>query len=213
MGRGVFQMFDRVGGLPMMATVLIMLATVPAAFQYGLWDSNAQQRCRRLELLLLTRLDGSSYWQAAVTAAWQRSRGYFLLAILMWLAAAFSGRIAWLQALAGLTAAVILWGFYFTLGFRAFSKGVQANRLGVALTMLLPLATWLAAQSDWPRLAVLLPPGSVYFGTTAASDLWWLIGPLSAGVATLLLARHSLHHGEAELRGWYDRHHGMGTAE
>lgn len=209
MGSVVFQLFDRVGGLPMLATAVMMLATVPAAFQYGLWDSSIQDRCRRLELLLLTDLEGISYWHAAVTAAWRRSRWYFLIALLMWLSAALGGVISGMQALAGLTAGVILWGFYFTLGFRAFSRGVQANRLGTILTLLLPLATILLARSDWPRLAVLLPPGSVYFGSTATTDLWWMIGPLCAGVITLLLARRSLDQCDGELRAWYDQHHGL----
>src|ERR1019366_6623554 len=113
MGRGVFQLFDRAGGVPMVATALMMLATVPAAFQYGLWDSNTHDRCRRLELLLLTRLNGLAYWQAALAAAWRRSRGYFVIAIFMWMAAALGGRITWMQALAGLTAGTILWGLYF----------------------------------------------------------------------------------------------------
>ena len=213
MGRAVFQLFDRAGGIPMMAAALMLLASVPAAFQYGLWDSNTQDRCRRLELLLLTRLEGMAYWHAALAAAWRRSRGYFIIAILMLLAAAIAERITWMQALASLTAGVILWGFYFTLGFRAFSKGVQANQLGAVLTLLLPLGTYLLAQSDWPTLAVLLPPGSVYFGATAAADLWWMIGPLAAGVVTLLLARRSLRQCDAELRSWYNLHHGLKAAE
>ena len=131
----------------------------------------------------------------------------------MWLAAAFAERISWLQALAGLSAGVILWSFYFTLGFRAFSRGQHANRLGIVLTMLLPLATYLLAQSDWPTLAVLLPPGTVYFGATQAPDSWWLLGTLSSGVVTLLLVRHSLVHCESELRRWYDQHHGIQVAD
>ena len=71
----------------MIATALMLLATVPAAFQYGLWDSSAQDRCRRLELLLLTRLDARDYWEAAAAAAWRRGRGYFAVAVLLWAAA------------------------------------------------------------------------------------------------------------------------------
>jgi hypothetical protein len=209
MGRIVFQMFDRVGGLPMLATAMLLMASLPAAFQYGLWDSNALNRCRRLELLLLTQLDGIAYWRAALSAAWQRSREYFVLAFLMWLAAAWAGQIAWLQMLAGLAAGTILWGFYFTLGFRAFARGVEANRLGIVLTMLLPLATYLLAQSDWPMLAHLLPPGSVYFGATAPPDLAWVLGLLIVGIVTLWLTRHSLRHCESDLRRWYDRHQGL----
>ena len=208
LGRAVFEIFDRLGGLPMLATALMVLATVPAAFQYGLWDSNAQDRCRRLELLLLTDLDGASFWQAASAAAWQRSRGYFILAILLWLASACADRITWLQAAAGISAGVILWGLYFALGFRAFASGRQANLLGITLTVMLPLTTMLVAHTDWRMLAVFLPPGSVYYGATATASLWWLTGPLSAAVFTLWLARRSLLRCESDLRQWYDRNHG-----
>ena len=61
-----------------------MLAAVPAAFQYGLWDSTDQDRCRRLELLLLTDLSGDDYCHAALAAAWRRGRGYFVVAVVLW---------------------------------------------------------------------------------------------------------------------------------
>lgn len=209
MGRSAFEIFDRMGGLPMLATALVILAGVPAAFQYGLWDSSAQDRSRRLELLLLTELDGTAFWQAASAAAWRRGRGYFLLAIALWLAAAFAERIAWQQAGAGIAAGVILWGFYFTLGFRAFAGGRQANRMGLVLTVFVPLATVLISQSNWPLLAVLLPPGSVYFGSTGDASAAWLIGPLTLAAFTLWLARRSLEHCESDLRCWYEQNHGL----
>jgi hypothetical protein len=209
MGRTVFEIFDGLGGLPMLATALMLLATVPAAFQYGLWDSNAQNRCRRLELLLLTELDGRAYWQAATAAAWQRSREYFVLAVFLWLAAAGADRITWMQTFAGISAGIILWGFYFTLGFRAFSRGKQANQLGLVLTLLLPLLTCLLAHSNWRTLAILLPPGSVYFGSTDSPNLWWMIGPLSVGVFTLLLTRKALLQCESDLHIWYNWNQGI----
>jgi hypothetical protein len=126
----------------------------------------------------------------------------------MWLAAAWAGQISWLQMLAGMTAGTVLWGFYFTLGFRAFSRGVEANRLGIVLTVLVPLATYLIAQSDWRAFAPLLPPGSVYFGATASPDLAWALGLLFVGIVTLGLTRHSLRHCEGDLRHWYDQHQG-----
>src|SRR5262249_47050159 len=82
MGRRIFQMADRAGGIPGLATGLVLLAAVPAAFQYGLWDSSVQDRCRRLELLLMTGLRPRDYWGAASAAAWQRGRGYFSVAVL-----------------------------------------------------------------------------------------------------------------------------------
>ena len=37
LGRQVFVTFDQMGGVPTLATALVVLAAVPAAFQYGLW--------------------------------------------------------------------------------------------------------------------------------------------------------------------------------
>ena len=82
-GRRVFMIFDETGGVPVWATALVVLAAVPAAFQYGLWDSNLQERCRRLEVLLVTRLSAFDYWHAAAAAAWRRGRGYFAVALLL----------------------------------------------------------------------------------------------------------------------------------
>ena len=81
------------GGVPGLATALVVLAAVPAAFQYGLWDSNTQDRCRRLELLLMTELGARDYWSAAAAAAWKRGRGYFFVALVLWLAGAIAGKI------------------------------------------------------------------------------------------------------------------------
>ena len=79
LGRRIFMIFDDAGGVAMWAAALVVLAAVPAAFQYGLWDSNTLDRCRRLELLLLSRLDGRDYWQAAL-----RLPGSAVVAISQW---------------------------------------------------------------------------------------------------------------------------------
>ncbi|MCI0683671.1 MAG: hypothetical protein L0Y71_16315 [Gemmataceae bacterium] len=208
LGRQVFTTFENLGGIPMLTTALVLLAAVPAAFQYGLWDSNTQDRCRRLELLLLTHLDGRAYWHAAAGAAWQRGRGYFAVALVLWLAAAVAGKLDVAQALAAMAAGVILWGLYFALGFRAFAKGMQANTLGIALTLLVPIATWLLLAGGWPVAAAWLPPGSVF--RAAGNVSWsWLAGPVAAGVAALWIARVARTHCDAELRRWYEQHHGL----
>src|SRR5207248_3581622 len=105
-GRRIFLIFEQGGGIPVMATALVVLAAVPAAFQYGLWDSNAQDRCRRLELLLLTGLDAHDYWEAAAAAAWRRGRGYFSVAGLLCVAAVVAGRLHVLQGLTLMAAGV-----------------------------------------------------------------------------------------------------------
>ena len=211
LGRQVFTTFDNLGGIPMLTTALVLLAAVPAAFQYGLWDASAQDRCRRLELLLLTRLDGQAYWHAAASAAWRRGRGYFAVALLLWLAATIAGTFDVAHALAAVAAGVVLWGLYFALGFRAFIRGGQANTLGMTLTLLLPIGTWLLLAAGLGSAASWLPPGSVY---RAAGDIsWsWLAGPLGAGLWTLGIAQHARTNCDRELRRWYERHHGVQAA-
>jgi hypothetical protein len=208
MGQRVFQFCDATCGLAGLATGLVLLAAVPAAFQYGLWDSNTQDRCRRLELLLLTRLEPHDYWDAAAAAAWRRGRGYFGVAILLWAAAATAGRMAAEQVIAALAAGVLLWAFYFALGFRAFARGHQANGLGTFLTLGLPLGTCALYHLDWRGLAAFLPPGFVYGASVAPISLGEMAGPLLLVVGTLLIARHTLTHCDAQLRRWYAAHHG-----
>jgi hypothetical protein len=207
-GRRVFDLFDQMGGIPGLATALVVLAAVPAAFQYGLWDSNAHERCRRLELLLLTRLQPEDYWHAATAAAWRRGRGYFAVAVLLWAAAAVAGRLAMVQLVGALAAGVVLWGLYFAVGFRAFVRGLQANGLGLLLTVGLPLASYGLYRAGWPVLGGLVPAGSVY-GAAAGRWPWeWLGGPLAGGFLALALARSALGRCDLDLRRWYDRHHG-----
>jgi len=210
MGCRVFEFFEYAGGIPGIAAALMVLAAVPAAFQYGLWDSTVQDRCRRLELLLLTRLDAHDYWHAAASAAWRRGRGYFMTAVLLWLAATLAGKIDVAAMIATFAAGVLLWSLYFTLGFRAFSRGLQANMLGILLTIGLPLSAYGLHRAGWTNLASLVPPGSVY-RTAAGSMPWeWLAGSILAGTLTLILARSTLRRCDAELRRWYAQNHGRG---
>jgi hypothetical protein len=208
LGRRVFDIFALMGGIPGLATALVVLAAVPAAFQYGLWDSNTQDRCRRLELLLLTRLGARDYWEAAAAAAWRRGRGYFAVAALLWLAAVLSGQSGPVQALAALAAGVVLWGLYFALGFRAYSRGLQANGLGLLLTVGLPLLAFALYRAGWPGLGALVPPGGVYAPGDGTPSWAWALGPVAAGGMALAAGRHALARCDGELRAWYDRHHG-----
>ena len=109
---------------------------MPAAFQYGLWDSNVQDRCRRLELLLMTGAASVDYWHAAAAAAWKRGRGYFGVALLLW-GGRDAGRMSPWQVGAGLAGRVAV-GLHFTPGLLGLCPGAQANGLGMLLTVGLP---------------------------------------------------------------------------
>lgn len=208
LGTSSFQLFEDWGGLGALATGMVVLAAVPAAFQYGLWDSSIQDRCRRLELLLLSELDAYDYWHAALAAAWRRGRGYVYVAAILWTAALLSDRATPLQVLASATAGVLLWSLYFTIGFRSFSTGMQANGLGSLLTMGVPMLVVLLHNRELVTLAGWLPPGAVYNPLAMPLSPWWVVGPILMGVATLWLARSGLRHCDRELRLWYDRNHG-----
>ena len=59
--------------------------------------------------------------------------------MLLWVAAVVAGKMDAGQALCALAAGSVLWALYFAVGFRAFSHGMQANSLGLLLTVGLPL--------------------------------------------------------------------------
>jgi hypothetical protein len=208
MGKAVFLICDNLGGLGGLASALVLLAAVPAAFQYGLWDSSNQDRCRRLELLLLAPLRPTDYWEGACAAAWKRGRGYFGVACLLWSAAWLSGQADLVQVLAALASGVLLWGLYFALGFRAFSRGMQANGLGMTLTLGLPIVAYALVKVGWPMLAALLAPASVQLAMHQPADWAWLAGPMLTGTLALIVARYGLNHCDKELRLWYAANHG-----
>lgn len=205
MGRAVFNIFENMGGAPMLVTGLVVLAAVPAAFQYGLWDSSVPDRCKRLELLLLTNLGAADYWHASLAAAWRRGRGYLFVAGFIWFALLVSGRASPAQIAASMSAAVLLWCFSFVVGFGAFSSGMQANGLGSLMTLGLPLLAALLVRSGIPVLSAITPPGAVYSALAQPPSWTWLPGPLLLGIVTIWLARRVLDRCEGSLRTWYDR--------
>jgi hypothetical protein len=157
-------------------------------------------------LLLLTDLNAEDYWDAAAAAAWRRGRGYFVVAVILWIAGLVSGQLSPGQAVGAAAGGVLLWSLYFALGFRAFSRGLHSNGLGMLLTVGLPVLAYVLVRVGLPTLAALLPPGLVF---AAGSGSWLgLIGPVLTAVCVLRVARHSLRHADADLRAWYDRHAG-----
>jgi hypothetical protein len=213
LGRLVFQLVEDAGGIPALAAGLAVLAAVPACFQYGLWDASAQDRCRRLELLLLTDLNASDFWHAAASAAWRRGRGYFAIACLLWLAAGLGSRAAIWQLAAAVAAAVILWGFSFALGFRAFARGLQASGLGSLMTLGLPLATVGLAKAGLPKIAALTPPGGIYSSMIGDLDWTWALGPVAYGIAAIVVGRIALRRCVQDLRDWLDKNSGRKLAD
>jgi hypothetical protein len=208
LGRNTFEVFDRLGGIPAWTTVLILLSAVPAAFQYGLWDSNAHDRCRKLELFLLTDLDGNDYWHASLRAAFRRGLGYFIVAIMLLLAGWAAGRLNPQRVFATAAAGVILWTGYFALGYLAFARGQEAARWGARITIGLPILAFVLDKAGLFGLVNLLPPGSVFHACTADPDLFWCAACIALGLAGILIglsARSSCLQG---LQLWYERHHG-----
>jgi hypothetical protein len=126
----------------------------------------------------------------------------------LWIAAAVAGKAAIAEVAVACAAGIVLWALYFALGFRAFSRGVHANRLGLLLTLGLPLLTYGCFRGSWSELAVVLPPGSVYGPVGGVPAYQWLAGPILGGLITIACARVALARCESELRRWYDLHHG-----
>lgn len=208
MGRHAFVIFDNLFGVAGLATALMILGTVPAAFQYGLWDSNTQDRCRRLELLLLSRLEAGDYWQAALAAAWARGRGYCIVALVLWLAGAVGGRLAPEQAVVAAAAGVLMWLMFFALGFRAFASGMQAGNLGILLTAGLPLLATALFNTGQGALAGLTPPGCVYLAAVSPDPWFWLPGIVLMSMVTVRVHRRAVASCLRELQRWYERFHG-----
>ena len=208
MGRLVFQIFETWGGAPMVATAMVVMATVPAAFQYGLWDSGVPERCRRLELLLLTDLGGRDYWRASLASAWRRGRGYLVVAALLWVALAVSGRATWLQAVAAAVGGAAMWLFAFAVGFRAFCTGNQASGIASLLTLGLPLILFALLRAGWDTAAAFVPTAASYLPLRDGLSLSWLAGLAMVATLSVALTRRGLARCDDELRAWYDANQG-----
>jgi hypothetical protein len=212
MGRLVFQLFEKWGGVPAVISGLVVMAAVPAVFQYGLWDSTVQDRCARLELLLLTDLSPADYWNASLAASWRRGRGYLAAAAILWAALGISGRVPWPAVVSSAAAGVLLWGFSFAVGFRGFSTGRQTSGLASLLTLGTPLLLVLCVRANNPDLANLLPVGLVFTPLDPGLRPTWYAAYLLLTLGTVALTRFSLARCDGSLRAWYDRNQGLHAA-
>ena len=209
LGRNTFHVFELLGGVGGMTTALVLLSAIPAAYQYGLWDSSIPERCRRLELLLLTELQGIDYLRASWSASWHRGRGYFLAALLLWGSATVAGRVGTAQALMALSAAGMMVALYFAVGFRYFASSTGNTTVGFLLSLGLPLSVWGLGAAGFDSVARLTPPGIVYYALTSPVDaaVYWL--PLTLWTLLALWSiRRSLATFDRDLRTWYDENHG-----
>ncbi len=209
MGRLVFQIFENWGGAPVVATAMCVMAAVPAAFQFGLWDPTVQDRCKRLELLLLTDLGAGDYWHASAAAAWRRGRGYLGIAGLLWLALAISGRAAWYEALAAAVGGAALWAFSFAVGFRAFCTGNQASGVASMLTLGLPILLFALLRTGLMTGAGFVPTAACYLPFSTGLTLSWAVGLILMTLAAIYLSRQGLARCDPELRAWYDANQGQ----
>jgi hypothetical protein len=208
MGRAPFLIFELWGGPPMVAASMCVLAAVPAAFQFGLWDPTVADRCKRLELLLLTDLTAGDYWHASRAAAWRRGRDYFWIACIVWVALAVSGRAHWYQSLAAAAGGVALWAFSFAVGFRAFSTGTQAGGTASTLTLGFPLLLFALLQADLEPVAAFVPTAACYLPVRSGVTWAWAAGFATLIAATVVVARRGLAGCDANLRVWFDANQG-----
>jgi hypothetical protein len=170
LGNRIFLVFEMNGGVATITTILIVLAAVPAAYQYGLWDSSKTDRCRRLETLLTTDLGGMDFKRASWSASWSRGRGYFYSAVILWLAAWISGRMDGLQILTSLGSAWLLLILYFVIGFRQLAVTGGGTSVGFFLCVVVPLTVWGLVHLGADDLARCLPPGMIYFASSRPVD-------------------------------------------
>lgn len=208
MGKLVFLIFESLGGAPMVAAGMCVLAAVPAVFQYGLWDSSVTNRCQRLELLLLTELTGRDYWHASLAAAWRRGRSYFVIAALLWAALVVGGRVAWYEAVAAALGGAALWGFSFAVGFRAFCTGNQAGGTAAAVTLGLPFLLFALLRAKLDALAAFVPTAACYLPLRTGVTVAWAAGFGLTVLAAWWMTRRGLRRCETELRRWYDANQG-----
>jgi len=212
MGRLVFQLFEQWGGAPTVATAMAIMAMVPAIFQFGLWDASAQDRCKRLELLLLTDLGGADYFHASLAASWRRGRGYLCIAAMLWIALALGGRIDFASAVAAAMGGIVLWAFGFAVGFRAFSTGHQTSGLSSLVVMGMPMMLFGLMRAGQYQLAGLLPVGLCHLPASTGANAGWFCGMAITSGFTAYLIHSGLKHCDRDLRRWYDANQGTRTA-
>jgi hypothetical protein len=212
LGRMAFVLFEVWGGPAMVATAMTIMAAVPAAYQFGLWDPTVLDRCRRLELLLLTDLTAKDYWNAARRAAWRRGRGYLVAAAVLWIAMAISERCRIVDAIAAALGSGLFVAFAFTVGFRGFATGRQSNGAASLLVLGTPMLLFAAWSLGSTTVAAFIPPAATFLPLKTGITIEWAAGFTMLAIVTITMGRVGLKHCDADLRAWYDTHQGQQQA-
>lgn len=202
------QLLESLGGLPLLLAACLHLAVVPAAFLQGLWDSHAQQRARRLELLLTTPLEAGDYLLASLVAAWTRGRGYILPAAILSGVAIYNRNLQPVE-LAWLCLAM---GNYlllsFAVAFRNFARLPDDRSVtvcGLLWSVGLPVLTIGLALLAEPNWTFCTPLGAVYQAATGSSTATklFLASQCLYALAGIFLLRSAVLCFDREIHDWF----------
>ncbi|MGE0606631.1 MAG: hypothetical protein AB7O62_05850 [Pirellulales bacterium] len=172
LGSGVMRRIAEMGGEAMLGVACLQLAVVGVAFLDGLWDSNLRQRLSRLELLLVSPLQPRQYLTASLIAGWTRGRGYLLAMLVVWIATAAAGRIAWWTCLALCLLSLNYIALVLSLAFRNFGRIADDRAAvcwGLALSIGPPLLAW-GLHTVGSPLSLATPLGAIYWLTLPAGE-------------------------------------------
>ena len=211
MGRLVFQIFDSWGGAPVVATAMCVLAAVPAAFQYGLWDSTISNRCKRLELLLLSDLI-----EPGLLASVARGRVATRIR-LPHLRGTVVGRARGLgpRCLARRPRRGARWALAMGILVRHRLPRVldrpQCQRAGFRPRALHAAAALLPPRANLTSVAAFIPTAACYLPLKSGVTESWVAGFVLTLAITIRLTDRGLSRCDCELRNWYDSNEGRKT--
>ncbi len=200
-GRDVLLMFEQIFGVTGIMTGLVLLAAVPAAYQFGLWDPSPTERLKKLELLLLTDLQPRDFLAASWSASAHRGGWYLSFALILLAAGNWAGRFTPMQATLILMAMIGLIGLYFAIGFYFLAR-TTSTLVGMTLCVVFPALTYFDMTRSGGSLGQFLPTGTL---TGAIQNPTWLLAGiviLQASVAIGLLI-HATRQLDTQLRQWY----------